>query len=1693
MDGAASRPGSGRFGQLDKRVVYFLLLMGLVLCLIPVLGARAAGDPTTVTLIEKSAVWKYNDSNTDLGSAWRAEAYDDSAWKTGKSPLGYPAGDNNPTFGAISAGTLVASQSNPNAYITYYFRKSFEVADASAISKLDLTVGLDDGYVLYINGTEVRRTYMPADDVTWQTFATYVNEPSTTQGTDAANITAAALPLLKDGANTIAVEMHNRDNTSSDIFFGLQLTATSSQSEAESYSIEAGVKTPVDDSEEFLTNSDAAKVGLVDDGSSDLEICKEKPGSANENNQIIGVRFADLGIPRGATITSAYIQFTGDQDNDAVNKSINPFSVNIQAEDTADSAQIQKINFDISSRTKTAASVTWSLDGDASKWAVLESGVNERTPDLTALVQHIVDKADWSMGHAMTFLLTGNSGCRAAVSSEDGSHGPVLHVTFSYDGVLRPAPTGLAGVAPTSEGGSDGQITGVSAEMEYKPSAASTWTACTGATVTGLAAGTYDVRYAASNGQSASTAAAVKVPEHQVVKVNNVVVGVGASETQRTFTWFSNSANANKLQASYKALWSGGAFPSQPGTYVEATAVQGAASVSGMYSYRVTVPGIESGQHYIYRVGNDDAWSDVYELSTQTFGDGEFSFLFAGDPQIGSSGNVTSDTAGWTTTLGKTAAWFPNADFLVSLGDQVESSTNETQYSGYLSPGVLRSLTLANNIGNHDTGGANFQHHFTCPNMSSTLGVTNAGGDYWWSYESVLFMALNSNDMSTAEHRTFMEDAIAAYKAGSGGKDPLWKIVTFHHSVYSTASHTTDGDIIQRRNELPPLFKELGVDAVLSGHDHVYTRSLMMDGTTPVTTGYTADGANTYASYVDDPTLNETVYLTANSASGSKYYAIQNLDFPFKAVDNQESTPNISKVDVATDSLTFTTYRTGAGNGIGDVVDTFTLEREPDVAEAEIQDLTIGVGADETERLVTWYGNSGKPGELQLALASAKTGDEFPAAHESFSAVKAATADTGFSSFKTTVSGLQSGQDYVYRVGNDDVWSDVYEFSTQTFGDGEFSFLFAGDPQIGSSGNVAGDSTGWATTLDKAATWFPGADFLVSLGDQVDHATNETEYTGYLAPDVLRSLTLANNIGNHDDDGINFKQHFSVPNAVTAAGDSVAGGDYWWSYEGVLFMALNTNNMSTAQHKAFLEGAIAAYKAQHGGADPVWKIVTFHHSVYSTASHSTSTDILQRRNELPPVFEELGIDAVLSGHDHVYTRSLMMDGTTPVTTGYTADGANTYARYTDDPALSETVYLTANSASGSKYYAIKSIDFPFRAVDNQESTPNLGKVDVKADSLTFTTYRTGAGNGIGDVVDTFKLVRLQTQDAPAGLVGVAPTGMANDDGKITGVAAGQEYKASGDDAYTPVAGSEIAGLAPGTYLVRYAAKEGFRASEPTEVTVAAFDGLDVTIGAEQQSGKAYRRVITARQSGKLALAGKFFVVKFTEKGGSNSRTWSMAVPAEVRETTVWYYAKGTRVEVWLTDGIPAEPGVEETGIEVFAYAKSDIAVESISLDQTSLKLLEGQKQALTASVLPADAADKSVTWASDNTAVARVDADGLVTGVAAGKAVITATTKDGGKTATCTVTVTPVIHVKCISLNKAWVIIRAGQKGTLSAAVSPSNATNKDVSWSSSNSRIVSVDQNGRYTGLRTGTAVITVKSADGGKTDICMVTVVRR
>ena len=151
----------------------------------------------------------------------------------------------------------------------------------------------------------------------------------------------------------------------------------------------------------------------------------------------------------------------------------------------------------------------------------------------------------------------------------------------------------------------------------------------------------------------------------------------------------------------------------------------------------------------------------------------------------------------------------------------------------------------------------------------------------------------------------------------------------------------------------------------------------------------------------------------------------------------------------------------------------------------------------------------------------------------------------------------------------------------------------------------------------------------------------------------------------------------------------------------------------------------------------------------------------------------------------------------------------------------------------------------------------------------------------------------------------------------------------------------------------------------------------------------------------------------------------------------------------------------------------------------------GGSETLTATVAPADATNQKVTWKSDKPEIATVDANGKVTGVKAGEATITVTTEDGGKTATCKVTVSDTeIKVTGVTLNKTALTLNIGASETLSATVAPADATNKKVTWKSSDAAVATVDTNGKVTAVKAGEATITVTTEDGGKTATCKVTV---
>ena len=164
-------------------------------------------------------------------------------------------------------------------------------------------------------------------------------------------------------------------------------------------------------------------------------------------------------------------------------------------------------------------------------------------------------------------------------------------------------------------------------------------------------------------------------------------------------------------------------------------------------------------------------------------------------------------------------------------------------------------------------------------------------------------------------------------------------------------------------------------------------------------------------------------------------------------------------------------------------------------------------------------------------------------------------------------------------------------------------------------------------------------------------------------------------------------------------------------------------------------------------------------------------------------------------------------------------------------------------------------------------------------------------------------------------------------------------------------------------------------------------------------------------------------------------------------------------------------------------------VTSVSLSKSSATLTEGESLSLTATVNPSNATNKNVSWKSSNTSVATVS-NGKVTAVKAGSATITVTTEDGSKTATCSITVNAKVYpVTSVSLSKSSATLTEGEFLTLTATINPSNATNKNVSWKSSNTSVAIVS-NGEVTALKAGSAIITVTTEDGGKTATCTVTV---
>lgn len=255
-----------------------------------------------------------------------------------------------------------------------------------------------------------------------------------------------------------------------------------------------------------------------------------------------------------------------------------------------------------------------------------------------------------------------------------------------------------------------------------------------------------------------------------------------------------------------------------------------------------------------------------------------------------------------------------------------------------------------------------------------------------------------------------------------------------------------------------------------------------------------------------------------------------------------------------------------------------------------------------------------------------------------------------------------------------------------------------------------------------------------------------------------------------------------------------------------------------------------------------------------------------------------------------------------------------------------------------------------------------------------------------------------------------------------------------------------------------------------------------------------KQLVTSVKLNKTTLSlknGDFYNLKVTIKPSNASNKGLKYATSNSKVVTIdkngKLVAKGkgtATITITATDG-----SKKKATCKVTVTDNKVIVATSVNLNYSKLTINKGDTKQLTATVLPSNTANKTVTYSSSNSDIATVSASGLVTARSAGTAIITAKTSNG-KTSTCTVVVNPT-YAKLVSITGLDSSkIKIGNSVTLKATVTPSDVTTKGVNWSSSNNSLATVDANGKVTFKVAGTVKITCASKDGKATSILTITI---
>ena len=219
---------------------------------------------------------------------------------------------------------------------------------------------------------------------------------------------------------------------------------------------------------------------------------------------------------------------------------------------------------------------------------------------------------------------------------------------------------------------------------------------------------------------------------------------------------------------------------------------------------------------------------------------------------------------------------------------------------------------------------------------------------------------------------------------------------------------------------------------------------------------------------------------------------------------------------------------------------------------------------------------------------------------------------------------LQPATTYAYRVGDDNNWSEWFQFRTASTEPEPFTFVYFGDAQ----NDIR---SWWSRVVREAHRQAPRAAFMLHAGDLVNDANQDRDWGEWFEAGgwLHASIPIVATPGNHEyQDGLSrhWRPQFAFPENGPADLEETT---YWFDYQGMRMISLNSNER-IADQAVWLAEVLAKTPR------PRWCVVTFHHPVFSAA---VSRDNSELRTAWQPIFDRHGVDLVLQGHDHAYTRS----------------------------------------------------------------------------------------------------------------------------------------------------------------------------------------------------------------------------------------------------------------------------------------------------------------------------------------------------------------------------------------------------------------------------------------------------------------------